>query len=136
MADGSVLGSCHCGSVKYRVLGNIDAFFCHCNSCRLSSGAPFVAWGRVHADSFELLSGTLNEYYSSDGVIWSFCQSCGTGIKYQDLGSDPDIDFMLATLVSPGDVKPKYHIQTKEKLPWINIDDGLPRFERWANNEA
>ena len=136
MTDNSVLGSCHCGSVKYRILGKIDAFFCHCENCRLNAGAPFAAWGRVPADSFELLSGTLSEYNSSDEVIWSFCQSCGTSIKYQNLESAPDIDFMLATLKSPGDVTPKYHIQTKEKLPWVNINDDLPKYERWVENKA
>ena len=136
MSDNSILGSCHCGSVKYQVSGQVDAFFCHCKSCRLNTGAPYAAWGRVYGNSFELLQGTLNEFNSSSGVSWFFCGNCGTGIKYQNTESTPDVDFLLATLEAPDLISPKYHIQLKEKLPWIEIGDELPKFDRWRNDEV
>ena len=41
------------------------------------------------------------------------------------------MDFLLATLDSPAAVAPAYHIQTAEKLPWVRINDGLPKYEGW-----
>lgn len=136
MSNNTVLGSCHCGSVKYRVTGQVEGFFCHCESCRLNTGAPFAAWGRVHGDSFELLQGRLKEFNSSPEITWYFCNTCGTGIKYQDIDSAPDIDFLLSTLESPDKIEPKYHVQLKEKLAWVKIGDELPKFDRWRNDEV
>ena len=52
-------GRCHCGAVEFSVKGEVGAFYCHCEDCRLSSATPFVAWGRIHSDSFELIRGSL-----------------------------------------------------------------------------
>ena len=136
MAEQSVAGRCHCGSVAFTVFGEIEAFYCHCQSCRLNSGAPFVAWGRVSSDSFRLIRGTLKEFNSSKNVSWFFCGKCGTGIQYKNSESEPDIDFLLATLTSGREIMPAYHIQVEEKLAWIQIADGLPQYSRWRTDES
>ena len=134
MSDQSAYGSCHCGAVRYSVTGNVEGFICHCTNCRLNSGAPYTAWGKVHQDSFQLLSGTLNEYQSREGVFWSFCKVCGTSIKYQNVDSAPYIDFTLATLESASKIAPSYHVQIQEKLSWVEIGDGLPQYKIWRTD--
>lgn len=130
-------GRCRCGEVHYKVIGEInDSFFCHCESCRRNSGAPFVAWGKVHVDAFQLMKGKLVQFKSSPGVVRGFCGTCGTGITYQHAESYPDLDFLLATLDSPEDFPPTFHIRVMEKLSWIHINDELPQYQEWRTNKA
>ena len=136
MTNNKVTGQCHCGAVKYTVQGKIQAFYCHCESCRLNTGAPLVAWGRVQENNFHLTQGVLKSYCSSEGILWFFCAECGTSIKYESHDSKPDIDFLLATLQSSEEIKPAYHIQVAEKLPWLEIADDLPQYARWRNSES
>ena len=132
MKPSELSGRCLCGAVQYRINGKVDdAFFCHCESCRRSSGAPFMAWGRVKQDRFELIRGGLKEFASSPGVTRSRCANCGTEITYQHKDCDPDLDFPLATLDAPEKVTPAYHIRVSEKLPWIVISDKLPTYAEW-----
>jgi len=128
-------GRCQCGAVEYSIKGDIEAFFCHCQDCRLNTAAPFAAWGRVHEDAFELLKGRLKTFSSSDGITWSSCESCGTSIKYVNVKSSPEIDFHVATLQPDAAIKPVFHVQVKEKLPWIVISDDLPQFQRWRRDD-
>ena len=124
-------GTCQCGSVQFIVTGEVEAFICHCDDCRLNSGAPCTAWGKVHHESLQLLSGELKDFNSSAAVTWSFCETCGTAVRYRSDESFPSIDFMLCTLKDPSVIKPAYHVQMQEKLEWLKIDDGLPAFEKW-----
>ncbi len=137
MKTHTLRGRCQCGSVEYAVSGAIESFICHCEDCRLNSGAPFVAWGRVLESNFELIKGELKSFTSNPGVDWMFCERCGTSIKYENAESKPYIDFFLATLLEPvGDVEPKYHIQVEEKLSWVQITDNLPQYRRWRHDDA
>ena len=29
-------------------------------------------------------------------------------------------------------LKPHHHIFAKDELPWLHLEDGLPRYERWS----
>jgi len=129
-------GTCHCDSVHYTVKGSIDAFYCHCEHCRLNCAAPYVALGRVDERGFQLTSGTLKTYNSSTAVTWYFCEKCGSGIKYRNTESKPEIDFLLAKLTNVYSPMPSYHIQVQEKLPWITIDDRLPQYLRWRDSSS
>jgi len=124
-------GSCQCGSVEFSVSGEIEAFICHCNDCRMNSGAPFTAWGKINSKSFKLHSGELRDFSSSQGVVWSFCKTCGTGIKYQSTESEPFIDIMLCTLRDAPQISPSYHVQMQEKLAWVEVSDNLPAYKKW-----
>lgn len=132
MGQTDLTGTCHCGRVQYRVTADaIDAFFCHCEDCRKNSGAPYVAWGRIDQNAFEVTHGALKHYSSSPSVTRGFCPACGTGITYQHDDIMPDLDFQLVTLESADAIAPTYHIQVAEKLPWIHLDNDLPNYERW-----
>ena len=137
MKGAKLSGRCFCGAVQYRVIGQPDdAFFCHCESCRRSSGAPVVAWGRVHQNRFEVTQGELSKFASSPEVTRSRCARCGTEVLYQHEDCSPDLDFPLATLRTPGDVAPRYHVRAAEKLPWIEINDALPQHAGWRPKKA
>lgn len=95
-----------------------------------------MAWGRVHQNCFELLQGELSQFASSPGVARNRCAKCGTEITYRHEDCLPDLDFPLATLNSPGDVKPAYHVRTSEKLPWVQKGDALPQYLEWKPKDG
>jgi hypothetical protein len=131
-------GGCLCGATRFCVTGPwTNACFCHCRSCRLASGAPFVAWATVPHAAFRLTRGELSEVASSSDVVRGFCGSCGTSITYAHRGHRPDaLDVALAALDDPGAIEPACHLWVSEKLPWIVLGDGLPQHAEWRETSG
>lgn len=120
-----------CGAVTFVVRGVLENLcFCHCESCRRASGAPFVAWGTCNPTDLEI-EGELASYRSSPPVTRGFCSRCGTSVTYAHESRPGEIDIALATLDDPAALKPAYHLWVSEKLPWISIDDSLPQYAGW-----
>lgn len=129
MTDQTHSGRCYCGEVRYRVSGDIRSLcYCHCESCRRASGAPFVAWGTVDPQHFDVTRGRLTVVRLTPGVERGFCDACGSSITYAHEHRPQDLDFTLATLDAPSLLQPTRHIWTQDKLPWVQIDDGLPQY--------
>ena len=129
MAGPSYSGGCLCGSVRYQVSGAArNLCYCHCSSCRRAAGAPLVPWGTFARDSFRVTRGTLSEYRSSPPVLRGFCESCGSSLTYRHAARPAEIDVTLATLDDAAQLAPQMHVWVAEKLPWVAISDGLPRF--------
>jgi len=132
MSDREFEGGCLCAATRFRVSGAARSrCYCHCRSCRLAFGAPFVAWATFPAASFRLDRGKLAEYRSSQGVTRGFCGSCGSGITYRNERRIEELDVALATLDDPGPLRPEYHIWVSQKLPWVEPGDQLPVFDEW-----
>lgn len=124
-----VTGGCLCGAVRYRATGRLHAGYCHCRMCQRASGAPVVAWFTVPVDTFAFSTGLPRSYRSSEKAVRHFCGDCGTPLTFRLAEDPPEIDVNLATLDQPEDIAPEYHIYTSSQLPWLHIDDGLPRYE-------
>jgi len=126
-------GGCLCGSLRYRVSGDArNLACCHCRSCRLASGAPFVAWGTFDAAKLEILSGSLRERQSSARAVRGFCADCGTAITYRPVGRrSQDLDLALCTLDDPDALAPEFHIWVSHKPAWLVLGDGLPCYDTW-----
>jgi hypothetical protein len=57
----------------------------------------------------------------------AFCRTCGSSITSW---GEQDRDFIYpaaATLDTPLERRPDYHIFVRSKVPWLDIDDGLPQ---------
>jgi hypothetical protein len=126
-------GGCLCGAVRWRASGAArNLCCCHCRSCRLASGAPFVAWGTFDTGCFEILTGELRQHQSSAQAVRGFCARCGTTITYRNTLREEELDVALATLDDPDALAPRFHIWTSHKLSWVQLSDGLPQFEEWG----
>ena len=44
--------------------------------------------------------------------------------KYPD-----EIHLYAASLENPKDFSPQFHTHCSEQLPWVRLDDGLPRYD-------
>ncbi len=126
-------GGCHCGAVRYEVSGEPQhVALCHCSDCRKSSGAPMVAWAAFTEDQFKLVEGETVTFNSSGSAMRSFCPKCGSGLYYRNAEYLPGIvDIQSATLDDPEALPPGTHIQTAERLGWMETAHSLPEFERF-----
>jgi hypothetical protein len=121
-------GGCICGSVRFRVSAPaLEVVHCHCTICRRSSGAPFVTWATFAISAFALTSGAPAERRSSPSAIRSFCPRCGTQLTFREIARPSWIDVTVGSFDRPEDLQPDHHIFTANQLPWMSIDDALPR---------
>lgn len=122
-------GGCLCGRIRYRASGTpMTPSHCHCDLCRKSSGAPFVSWAAFQAEDFVVTRGELARFDSSPVAYRQFCRDCGTQLTFQFRATPASIDVTLGSLDDPAAIRPADHIWTKRQIPWIKLDDGLPRF--------
>lgn len=134
MNDPCYQGGCLCGRVRFRVSGpGKNRCFCHCRSCRLASGAPFVAWATFPTDGFQLTAGELAICRSSPEVVRTFCGGCGSTIGYRHESRAADLDVAIATLDDATPLAPECHIWVSHKLPWMTLGDGLPQYAEWRD---
>ena len=113
-------GGCLCGAVRFRVVGTAtNRCCCHCRSCRLASGAPFVAWATFPHEGFAVTRGALAAYRSSPQVERGHCAACGSALTYRSERSPGEIDVAVATLDEPSEVVPEDHIWVSHKLAWV-----------------
>ena len=126
-------GGCHCGAVRYTVSGDaVHAAICHCSDCRAASGAPMVAWAAFREEDFTVTQGDAKTRNSSGRSMRSFCPECGTGLWFRNAEFLPGIvDVQIATLDDPASLPPQAHIQTAERIAWMENAHALPAFERF-----
>ena len=120
-------GSCFCGAVEIAVSGDpVDMGYCHCQSCRTYSGAPFVAFTIWPTENFTVtkgaeLIGGYNKVGTSDR---KYCTQCGGHmfIDHPELGV---VDVRAAILPSV-EFEPKAHLSYAEAV--FAVSDDLPKF--------
>ena len=124
-------GGCLCGALRYKVEADpVNTGYCHCTLCQKSTGAPVLAWASFPEVSFRYTTGCPTIYHSSSWGQREFCRMCGTQVCYRDSESAKYVDVNIGSLDNPVSFHPRCHIFTKDQLPWLSIEDGLPRYER------
>jgi hypothetical protein len=126
-------GGCLCGAVRYRATGAAHATsLCHCRSCRLSTGAPSLAWVIFREQDLAIVAGELAVHRSSPGVERGFCARCGTSLTYRRANRPGLFDVTTASLDDPNAFPPDKEIWTSERLSWEAINPDLPQFEEFS----
>jgi hypothetical protein len=124
-----ITGGCLCGAVRYEASEPPhDVYYCHCRRCQKQTGGAFDLVAGIPADSFRITSGEPKFYKSSEILERGFCANCGSGViaRYFD-PDDPYVWVKVGTLDHPEDVSPTQHVGIESQIPWLTIDDDLPR---------
>lgn len=122
-------GGCFCGAVRYRAGGGASgAAYCHCRTCRKTSGAPVTAWAVFPCSQFSFTRGDPLELRSSEHVTRTFCGKCGTPLTCRHDGA-AEIDITCSSLDQPEGFRPTLHLWTSHALPWVQFGDRLRRVE-------
>jgi len=116
-------GGCLCGAVRYEVSTQpITIANCHCGMCRRHSGAAFLTYAAYATNAFEILSGRLTKYRSSNDAVRSHCQSCGSPLTFSFDADESKIWVTAGSLDNADDVKPTENWYVDDKLDWIEVD--------------
>lgn len=122
-------GGCLCGRVRYRATAEPHRpHYCHCRMCQRAVGAPLPAWVNFHHGGFAFTAGEPTYYRSSPDLRRGFCPTCGTSIC-TIADDDAYVCVTIASLDAPERIAPAFHMWTSAQLPWLRVDDGLPRSE-------
>ncbi len=122
-------GGCLCGALRFEARGRpLWVAHCHCQSCRRNTGSAFATFVGFANEGFAYVAGAPKTYASSPGVTRGFCGACGTPLTYQAERYPGEVHVYVCTLDRPQDFVPRAHVHTGEQLPWLRLDDGLPRY--------
>lgn len=125
-------GGCTSGAVRYELKSEpFDAGWCHCRTCRLTSGAPAMVFASVPDGDLAWTRGAENvrTFKSPSFGHRAFCGECGTPFLMKVDHQPETVDFSVATLDDPGRVPPGFHIFWGSKVAWFDPGDDLPRHE-------
>ena len=121
-------GGCLCGQVRWRAAAEpANVRVCHCRECRKATGGPFFARAIFLAQGFEQ-TGQTTRWPTSPRIDRLSCARCGTPLFAAPKDPPARTGVSLATFDDPNAVRPDCHIWVSEKLAWVSIDAGLPRF--------
>jgi hypothetical protein len=124
-------GGCLCGAVRYRsTAGPLRCMICHCEYCRKHSGAPILSFVHFPVASFTWVSGEPRRYRSSRYAERGFCAHCGSTLSMHEEVLADRVQVTLGSLDHPERVRPQDHVWVRSRIPWFQVADELPRFER------
>ncbi len=134
--DTAASGGCHCGAVRYEVFGSpVYVPYCHCESCRKTSGAPVVMYVMFERTQVRFTKGNRKLYRSSATAERGFCRDCGTPLTWEgDWGGKSVIEVHISTLEDPERFPPDRHVFHSERLSWFDVADRLPRYSGTSVN--
>ncbi len=146
--DMPITGGCLCGAIRYQADDQpYWVGYCHCDMCKRAVGGPFQVAALFRKLAVDFTQGAPTLYQSSESGERGFCGRCGTPILMQVRKGSPEaevesalaaqlypgfrrvdgIAITLGSLDCPEQFAPVEHIYAHRELPWLNINDGLPR---------
>lgn len=117
------VGRCYCGAHYVRATGFHTATYCHCSDGRRLTGAPVAAFGAYA--KVEITPPVEPKSFSGGSVTRWACPECGSALA-ATFDYLPDHTYVpLGTLDDPP--APQLHSHAGSAVPWLHIDDDLPR---------
>lgn len=89
-----------------------------------------LVFATFRVEDLQYGAGAPTIHASSTHGTREFCHRCGTQIAYRPKQDAAFVDVNVGALENPAACTPEYHIWTENRVPWLNISDDLPRFER------
>jgi len=68
-------------------------------------------------------------------ITRGLCRQCGTSLTYEREDRQGEIDVTLTSFDDPSQFSPTAHIWVEDKLPWIDITDGLPQYVKTVTSD-
>jgi hypothetical protein len=128
-------GRCLCGEIEYRLNEEpVTYYACYCTDCQKRSASGFGLSMWVKRTSLQVTKGTpaLQQLKGTDGSprYQRVCASCGVRL-WSEPPKYPELSVLRpGTLDDAKQFTPVAHIWTRSKLPWVQIPEGAPRYEK------
>ena len=129
-AAGPAAGGCRCGAVRFTTsTAPLWVAHCHCADCRKATGAPFSTYAGYDDHTVDFTGSAAPAAFASSATATrQFCRHCGSPISYASARWPGELHLFVSQFDEPAAFVPQTHVFTKERLPWIHLDDGLPQF--------
>lgn len=125
-------GGCLCAAVRFAAhAGPIWRSYCHCGDCRRATGAPVAAFVGF-PEEMTTFEGEARRSFRAGSIERSFCGRCGSPLTYRDEKLPGEVYVYLGVMNEPERFAPTLHAFESQRLPFLKIDDHLPRFERFS----
>ena len=130
-------GGCLCGHVRYRVeRSHLSAVNCYCGMCRRAHGGTYSTHVPMRREQFQIVTGALEQFASSQRGRREFCGRCGTHVLVHGQNPDDSVAVPAGTLDGNPEVALTGHFFVREKVDWHPIRDDLPQYEGWPPGVA
>ena len=123
-------GACHCGSLRYSVIGEpLSVVNCHCGMCRSLNGGAFSSYVVIRQPDLVIdEKGSLRNYQVTESAEHQFCGICGTPI-FNTNSKHPNLAMLYLGAVQPGTgLVPKINVWCESKLPWVDAIESIKSF--------
>lgn len=129
-------GGCLCGALRFEAEGEpMDVASCHCINCRKMSGSAFATFVVFHPQKWKWIQGEPDTYAATEDLVRGFCRDCGSPVSSWRISErDKWIIAWAGALDNAERLVPRHHIFAKDELPWLRLDDGLPRYDRFPDD--
>jgi hypothetical protein len=121
-------GACFCGAVGLRIVGEpVEMGYCHCESCRIHSGAPVVSFALFADHQVTITRGAelLGAFNKAGTSARRFCLRCGGSVMTEHPGTCyTDVS---ATVLRCLPFRPTIHLNYAEAI--LPMRDGLAKLE-------
>ena len=125
-----ITGRCLCGDVRYEISQPaVGTGVCHCRMCQRAIGASLDAWTAFPREAVRFTNSSPKYYKSSLIAERGFCANCGSSllVRYYAPEASKFLIMMTACLDKPEDFAPTWHGGVESQMPWLDIQDDLPR---------
>ncbi|MAA87196.1 MAG: GFA family protein [Haliea sp.] len=129
----TISGGCVCGRVGFTVEDKfVYAGYCHCSSCRKSSGASGTAIGGIPREKFSVTKGSdyIKKFSRSKETVSCFCALCGSTL-YGEKPVSGMLHVRYGALNSAPELLPQAHMHVSSKADWYEICDSLPQYSEF-----
>ncbi len=131
-------GSCQCGTIRYRIEGELPpAYACHCGECKKQSASAFsmsiaIRFNRLIVEGEPAMFQTTG--FSGAVKRCYFCPRCGTRMWHRSAHAPDNATLKLGTLDGGADIAPSFHLWVSKKQAGIEIDPAVPAYETQPDN--
>ncbi|MEM8851035.1 MAG: GFA family protein [Pseudomonadota bacterium] len=128
-------GRCYCGASRVSARGAPRTVaYCHCSDCRRITGAPVAAFAAWAPSDLMLDPTELSPFSIRSGVERWFCPTCGSPLAARWDYLPGQIYVPVGLFDHAEDLAPTLHAHAGEALPWLHIQDDLPRMSSSARD--
>ena len=119
---------CYCGAARLSFARPpLTVAYCHCNDCRRWTGAPVASFAAFAADDVAGREAFHPNPPKTPGVQRFNCQNCGSPLMATFDYLPGQVYVPLGICDQAAEFEPQIHCHSDKALPWLHINDGLPR---------
>ncbi|MEM9435560.1 MAG: GFA family protein [Pseudomonadota bacterium] len=117
---------CYCGAYSLEFHGPAETIaYCHCSDCKRWTGSPLPAFAAYPTHA---IVGALPEPVSfAKGVLRRHCADCGSPLTAEFDYLPGQVYVPLGLFDDASALQPQIHAHADAALPWLHLEDGLPR---------